>query len=133
MYEKLFSPVKIGRMEVKNRVAMTSMGVNLAVSGGGVNDDIVALYEGRSGRRWPDCQRDLPGDGRSRRGRGVPAGGQERWGSAGSGTADGRNTQIRHQDDSALHHAGRNYALGDEEPIAASAVEHPTPAERSVH
>jgi NADH:flavin oxidoreductase / NADH oxidase family len=48
MYEKLFSPVKIGRMEVKNRVAMTSMGVNLAAAGGGVNDDIVAFYEGRA-------------------------------------------------------------------------------------
>ena len=26
MYQKLFSPVKIGRMEVKNRVAKTSLG-----------------------------------------------------------------------------------------------------------
>jgi hypothetical protein len=78
MYEKLFSRVKIGRMEVKNRVALTSMGVNLAAVGGGVNDDIVAFYEGRArGRRRPDCQRGLPRDGRSRRQRGVPAGGQE--------------------------------------------------------
>ena len=32
MYDKLFSPVRIGRVEIKNRVAMTSMGVNLAAA-----------------------------------------------------------------------------------------------------
>jgi len=30
MYDKLFSPVRIGRVDIKNRVAMTAMGVNLA-------------------------------------------------------------------------------------------------------
>ncbi len=38
MYDKLFSPVRIGRVEIKNRVAMTAMGVNLAAAGGGVQD-----------------------------------------------------------------------------------------------
>ncbi|WAK01296.1 oxidoreductase [Methylobacter sp. YRD-M1] len=48
MYDKLFSPMRIGRVEIKNRVAMTSMGVNLAAAGGGVNDDIIAFYEARA-------------------------------------------------------------------------------------
>ncbi|RTL86613.1 MAG: NADH:flavin oxidoreductase [Hyphomicrobiales bacterium] len=48
MYEKLFSPVRIGRLEIKNRVAMTAMGVELAARGGGVNDDIIAFYEARA-------------------------------------------------------------------------------------
>ena len=47
MHEKLFSPVRIGRVEIKNRVAMTLMGVNLAAPGGGVNDDIIA-FEARA-------------------------------------------------------------------------------------
>ncbi len=50
MYEKLFSPVRIGCVEIKNRVAMTAMGVNLAAVGGGVNDDIIAFYEARAKR-----------------------------------------------------------------------------------
>lgn len=45
-YAKLFSPVRIGRLEIKNRVAMTPMGVNLAAAGGGVNDDIHAWTSG---------------------------------------------------------------------------------------
>ncbi len=48
MYDNLFSPVRIGGLEIKNRVAMTPMGVNLAAAGGGVNDDIVAFYEARA-------------------------------------------------------------------------------------
>ncbi len=48
MFPKLFSPVRIGRLEIKNRVAMTAMGVNLAAAGGGVNDDIIAFYEARA-------------------------------------------------------------------------------------
>ena len=48
MFPRLFSPVRIGRMEIKNRVAMTAMGVNLAVVGGGVNDDLIAFYEARA-------------------------------------------------------------------------------------
>jgi 2,4-dienoyl-CoA reductase-like NADH-dependent reductase (Old Yellow Enzyme family) len=37
MFHKLFSPVRIGGLEIKNRVAMTAMGVNLASPGGGGN------------------------------------------------------------------------------------------------
>jgi 2,4-dienoyl-CoA reductase-like NADH-dependent reductase (Old Yellow Enzyme family)/NADPH-dependent 2,4-dienoyl-CoA reductase/sulfur reductase-like enzyme len=48
MYENLFSPVRIGRLEVKNRVAMTAIGANLGAAGGGVNEDIIAFYEARA-------------------------------------------------------------------------------------
>ena len=48
MFERLFSPAKIGNLELRNRVAMTAMGVNLAAPGGGVNDDIIAFYEARA-------------------------------------------------------------------------------------
>ena len=48
MFPKLFSPVRIGGLEIKNRVAMTAMGANLATTGGGVNDDIIAFYESRA-------------------------------------------------------------------------------------
>jgi len=48
MYPNLFSPVSIGRLEIKNRVAMTAMGINLAAAGGGVNDDALAFYEARA-------------------------------------------------------------------------------------
>ena len=37
MYPNLFSPVSIGRLEIKNRVAMTAMGINLAAAGGGAD------------------------------------------------------------------------------------------------
>lgn len=48
MFPKLFSPVRIGGLEIRNRVVMTAMGVNLASAGGGVNDDIIAFYEARA-------------------------------------------------------------------------------------
>src|SRR5208337_287966 len=48
IFPRLFSPVRIGGLEIKNRVAMTAMGVNLAKAGGGVNDDIIAFYEARA-------------------------------------------------------------------------------------
>lgn len=48
MYDRLFSPVWIGPVRIKNRVAMTSMGVVLAAPHGGVNDDIIAFYEARA-------------------------------------------------------------------------------------
>lgn len=34
MFHNLFSPVRIGGVEIKNRVAMTAMGVNLAAAVG---------------------------------------------------------------------------------------------------
>ena len=48
MFHKLFSPVRVGGLEIKNRVVMTAMGVGLAAAGGGVNDDIIAFYEARA-------------------------------------------------------------------------------------
>ncbi len=48
MFPKLFSPARIGRLEIKNRVAMTAMGVELAAAGGGVTDDVIAFYEARA-------------------------------------------------------------------------------------
>ncbi len=48
MYEKLHSPMNIGRVTIPNRVVMTAMGVFIAAPGGGVNDDIIAYYEARA-------------------------------------------------------------------------------------
>ncbi len=48
IFPKVFSTVGIGELEIKNRVAMTAMGVNLAAAGGGVKDDIIAFYEARA-------------------------------------------------------------------------------------
>ncbi|OPY48088.1 MAG: Sulfide dehydrogenase subunit alpha precursor [Methanosaeta sp. PtaU1.Bin028] len=48
MYERLFSPGRIGRVEIKNRVVMAPMGTGIAAPGGGVNDDIIAYYEARA-------------------------------------------------------------------------------------
>ena len=42
------SPFSIGRLELKNRVVMPAMGVNLSTQGGGVSDDIIAFYEARA-------------------------------------------------------------------------------------
>jgi len=125
MYEKLFSPVKIGRMELKNRVAMTSMGVNLAAPGGGVNDDIIAFYEARArggvGLIVSGVCRVMDGAGASeacqlaaRNAGDLP--GLERL----IDTVHKYGTRMFLQ----LHHPGRNYALGAEQPVAASAVAH---------
>lgn len=48
MFQRLFSPVRIAGLEIKNRVAMTAMGVGLSAPGGGVSDDIIAFYEARA-------------------------------------------------------------------------------------
>lgn len=46
-YQRLFSPMKIGNMEVKNRVVMTAMGVNLSNHDGTANEKTVAYYKER--------------------------------------------------------------------------------------
>jgi len=126
MYEKLFSPVKIGRMDVKNRVAMTSMGVNLAAAGGGVNDDIIAFYEARArggvGLIISGVCRVLDGVGASE---------PRQLAARDPGDISGLeqlvdavhkyNTKMLFQ----LHHPGREYAMEEGEPVAASAVERP--------
>lgn len=48
MYDLLQSKITIGHLTIKNRVAMTAMGVFIAAPGGGVNDDIIAFYEARA-------------------------------------------------------------------------------------
>ncbi len=47
-FNKLQSPMKIGRLSIPNRVVMTAMGTNIAAAGGGVNDDVIAYYEARA-------------------------------------------------------------------------------------
>ena len=126
MYDRLFSPVRIGRLEIKNRVAMTSMGVNLAAPGGGVNDDIIAFYEARArggvGLILSGLCRVMDGAGASEpcqiaaRNFGDLQG-LERL----MDTVHKYGTKMFLQ----LHHPGRNYGLGEEQPVSASAVELP--------
>jgi 2,4-dienoyl-CoA reductase-like NADH-dependent reductase (Old Yellow Enzyme family)/thioredoxin reductase len=113
-------------MELKNRVAMTSMGVNLAAPGGGVNDDIIAFYEARArggvGLIVSGICRVMDGAG---------AGEACQLASRNAGDMPGleRLMDTVHKYDTRmflqLHHPGRNYALGAEQPVAASAVAHP--------
>ena len=125
MYGKLFSPTHIGRLEIRNRVAMTAMGVELAAAGGGVNDDIIAFYEARAkggvGLIITEECRVLDG-----------AGAGEPFQIAARSVADlqglERLTDAVHKYGAKifvqLHHPGRNYG-GDEEAVAASAVKLP--------
>lgn len=48
MYKTLFSPYKIGKLELKNRIGMSAMGSGLATADGEVGDDMVAYYEERA-------------------------------------------------------------------------------------
>lgn len=126
MYEKLFSPVRIGRVEISNRVAMTPMGVNLAAPGGGVNDDIIAFYEARArggvGLILSEICRVMDGSG---------AGEACQIAACNAGNMQGleRLTDAVHKYGTKifiqLHHPGRNYGLGGEQPVSASAVEYP--------
>ena len=47
-YKNLFTPGKIGNMEIKNRVVMTSMGVDVAELNGKVGERWIDYYEARS-------------------------------------------------------------------------------------
>lgn len=127
MYPNLFSPVSIGRLEIKNRVAMTAMGVNLAAAGGGVNDDAIAFYEARAkggvGLIMSGLCRVLDG-----------AGAGEPNQLAARSTADlqglERLMDAVHKYGTRmflqLHHPGREGQLMfGEEPVAASAIPHP--------
>jgi 2,4-dienoyl-CoA reductase-like NADH-dependent reductase (Old Yellow Enzyme family)/thioredoxin reductase len=126
MYPRLFSPVPIGSAEIKNRVAMTPMGVNLAAAGGGVNDDIIAFYEARArggvGLIISELCRVMDGAGAGEACQiaarnGADLQGLERLVDA----VHKYGTKMFIQ----LHHPGRNYALGGEQPVCASAVEPP--------
>ena len=48
MYKHLFSPVRIGTMELKNRVAMAPMGVEIAEADGHVREPMISYYEERA-------------------------------------------------------------------------------------
>lgn len=48
MYDKLFSPGKIGKVETKNRLVMSPMGIGLAEMDGTPGDDMIAFYEARA-------------------------------------------------------------------------------------
>ncbi len=45
---KLFTPVKIGPMEIKNRFVMPAMGTNLALHNGEAGDELIAYYTERA-------------------------------------------------------------------------------------
>ena len=48
MYEKLFTPGKIGNITVKNRLVMSPMGIGLAELDGSPSEDMLAFYEARA-------------------------------------------------------------------------------------
>lgn len=48
LYSNLQQEGKIASLTLKNRVAMTAMGLFIAAPGGGANDDIIAFYEARA-------------------------------------------------------------------------------------
>lgn len=48
MYEKLFTPGKIGNVELKNRLVMSPMGIGLADMDGTPSDEMIAYYEARA-------------------------------------------------------------------------------------
>jgi 2,4-dienoyl-CoA reductase-like NADH-dependent reductase (Old Yellow Enzyme family)/thioredoxin reductase len=139
MFHKLFSPVRIGVLEIKNRVAMTSMGVGLAAVGGGINDDIIAFYEARArggvGLILSGICRVMDGTGAG-----------EPCQLAARNLADvqgiGRLMDTVHKYGTKmfiqLHHPGRqgSVLIGGEQPVSASAVENPftkeTPREITV-
>ncbi|MDI9627201.1 MAG: NAD(P)/FAD-dependent oxidoreductase [Acidobacteriota bacterium] len=124
MYERLFSPVMIGPVRVKNRVAMTAMGANLGAPGGGVTDDIIAFYEARArggvGLIISEICRVMDGPG---------AGEACQLAARDPGDLQGlaRLADTIHKYGTKffvqLHHPGAAYALDDERPVAASEVE----------
>lgn len=58
MYEKLFTPVKIGSLTIKNRFAMAPMGpLGLSDSEGGFNQRGIDYYVERARRHRPDHYR----------------------------------------------------------------------------
>ncbi|MCS5571405.1 MAG: effector protein, partial [Pseudomonadales bacterium] len=65
-FRHLTQPCRIGSLEIKNRMAVTAMGVNLAEADGSCGDKIIAFHErqakggaglmilGVPGVAWPD-------------------------------------------------------------------------------
>ena len=48
MYSHLLSPVQIGDLELRNRIAMAPMGVELGDEEGAVTEGVIAYYEARA-------------------------------------------------------------------------------------
>jgi 2,4-dienoyl-CoA reductase-like NADH-dependent reductase (Old Yellow Enzyme family)/thioredoxin reductase len=131
MFHKLFSSVRIGGLEIKNRVAMTAMGVGLSAAGGGVNDDIIAFYETRArgeiGLIISEICRVMDGTGA-----GEPC--QLAARNYGDVPGLGRLMDTVHKYGTRmfiqLHHPGRQcYLACGEQPVSASAVENPLTGE----
>lgn len=134
MYKTLFSPVCIGGVAIKNRVAMTPMGVNLALAGGGVNDDIIAFYEARArggiGLIISEICRVMDGAG---------AGESCQLAARNGGDLQGleRLVDTVHKYGTRmfiqLHHPGPSGSafIGGEQPVSASVVENPASGETS--
>ncbi len=54
-YNRLFEPIRIGTMEVKNRFVMAPMVTNYCEQDGSVTDRLVAYHRARArGGGWPD-------------------------------------------------------------------------------
>lgn len=47
-YEKIFEPLTVKTMTMKNRVAMCPMGTNYGLSNGSMSDDHISYYENRA-------------------------------------------------------------------------------------
>ena len=47
-YKSLFKPFYIGKMEVKNRIVMSPMGLNCAHPDGRIDDDEIRYFEART-------------------------------------------------------------------------------------
>ncbi len=132
MFQKLFSPVRIAGLEIKNRVAMTAMGVGLSAPGGGVSDDIIAFYEARArggvGLIISEICRVLDGAGA-----GEPC--QLAARNIGDIQGLGRLMDTVHKYGTKmfvqLQHPGRQGSpmVGGEEPVSASAVVNPITGE----
>ncbi len=133
MFPKLFSPVRIGGLEIKNRVAMTAMGVNLAAAGGGVNDDIIAFYEARArggvGLIVSGLCRVMDGAGAAEP---CQLASRNFADVQGLAAAHGHGAQVRHQDVhpvAAPRPPGQASSVGGEQPVSASAVVNPITGE----
>lgn len=48
MFSHLLSPIRIGKLELRNRIAMAPMGVELGDEQGGVTEGLIAYYEARA-------------------------------------------------------------------------------------
>lgn len=131
MFHNLFSPVRIGGLEIKNRVAMTAMEVGLAAAGGGVNDDIIAFYEARA---RGGVGLIVSGLCRVMDGTGAGASCQLAARNAVDVSGLGRLMDTVHKYGTRmflqLHHPGNQcFLAGTEQPVSASAVKNPLTGE----